>query len=104
MDIAKLAGELIETVKTQAEELSRLKGFKLKTIQTGIRMLPSIVKRVEKVGEVRNLTGAEKQALAVELVVALAPAPWWLPNKVYRAGLAMAVDAVVDAYKEKFDK
>ena len=68
MDLKILADELVPAVKSVLEDLSRLKGFNLATLNQAKELLPVILKKVEVVGKVKDLTGAEKQELAVELV------------------------------------
>jgi hypothetical protein len=99
--IQELAASNIEEVKAAAEELSRLKGWNMKSVKGFISCLPVVIKHVEKVGEVSALNGADKNSLAVEIILKFIPLPWWLPVSIIRPLLEGAVNAVVEAINGK---
>lgn len=103
MDIKELVKLSLEEGKTAASELSKLKGFNLRSLQGLIACVKWSVKRAEQVGLANGLAGADKQAFAIELVLQTVPMPFWLAP-VARAVLPYIVDAVVDALKDKFGK
>ncbi len=84
------------------EDLSRLKGWNLKSANGALRCVPAITKEVEAIGAARKLTGAEKNDLAVEFILRFLPLPWWLPESYARPLLGAIVSAIVDALKDKF--
>lgn len=96
-DIKALAASGIEGVRLAAEELSRLKGWNIESVKGFVSCLPVVIKHTESVGEALKLTGAEKQELAVEIILKLVPLPWWLPVVVVRPILEGAINAVVEA-------
>ncbi len=103
MDIKQLVSLSLVEGKAAAENLSRLKGFNLRSLQGLISCVKWSVKRAEEVGVTEGLAGADKQAFAVELVLQVVPMPFWLAP-VARAILPFVVDAIVDALKDKFGK
>ena len=92
----------ISKIKAIVAELSRLKGWNLKSLGGALRCIPAIVKEVEAIGKARKLTGAEKLQLAVELTLQIAPLPWWLPESFARPFLEAVINSVVDALKDRF--
>jgi hypothetical protein len=103
MDIKKIADEVIPAASEVAAELKKLHGINMATLQAAFQMLPGIVKRVESVGKIKDLTGAEKQELAIELIIRMRPSPWWLPTPLYRQLLGWAIDSTVAALKDRFE-
>ncbi len=100
-DIDALAALSITAVRTSAEELGRLKGWNVASAKGLISCLPMIVRHVEDVGEIKELTGAEKQAFAVAIILKLIKLPWWLPVSIVRPLLEGAVNAVVSAINDR---
>ena len=103
MDIKELAAKSIAQVKAAAEELSRLKGFKLKSLTGLINIVKLVVKNVEEVGLAEGIKGADKQSLACELILQVVPLPGYVMYFV-RPLLPILVDIIVDALKDKFGK
>jgi len=103
MNIKHLVSLSLAEGKIAAENLSRLKGFNLSSLQGLILCVKWSVKRAEEVGLAQGLAGADKQAFAVELVLQIVPMPFWLAP-IARAILPHIIDAVVDALKDKFGK
>lgn len=103
MDIRELADKSVVEVTEAASNFSRLKGFSLRSLKGAMAITVGVVKHVEEIGLRDGLAGADKQALAVELVLRVAKLPFWL-EPVARAVLPYVVDAVVDALKDKFGK
>ena len=102
MDIKQLAAQSIEQVKVAAQQYSRLKGWNLASLKGLIRTTKVVVKHVQDIGLLHGLANADKQALAVELMMHFKP--WWVPEKWARAILPDLIDLVVDALKDKFPK
>lgn len=103
MDIKELVKLSLSEGKTAAEELSRLKGFNLRSLQGLVACVKWSVKRAEEIGVAKGLIGTDKRAFAIELVLQVVKLPFWL-EPIARAVLPWIVDAVVDALKDKFGK
>lgn len=103
MDINELAGQSVDEVKSLAEKLSRLKGFSLGSLKGLFLITKDVVKHVEEIGLAKNLSGADKQALAIAILNRVVPMPWYL-RPVVNAVLPPLIDAIVDALKDKFGK
>jgi hypothetical protein len=104
MDIKQLAAQSLGEFKVLAEELSRLKGFKLNSVVGLVRIAIAAVKRAEEIGLISGLKGVEKQAFAMELLLQTVKLPWWVPQSLVRDYLPALIDVVVDALKDKFGK
>lgn len=102
LDIDAIAVLYIEEFKALAEDLARLKGWNINSAKGMISCLPAIVKNVERVGQLKDMTGAEKQDFAVAIILKLVKLPWWLPVSFVKPVLEGAVNAVVEALKDKF--
>jgi hypothetical protein len=100
-DINALAILSIEEVKTAAEALAKLKGWNIGSVKGLISCLPVIIRNVETIGEVKQLTGAEKQEFAVLIILKLVKLPWWLPISIIKPLLEGAVNATVEAFNSK---
>lgn len=103
MNIKELVRTSLGEAKAAAEELSRLKGFNLKSLQGLIACVKWSVKRAEEIGIKQCLAGADKKELAMEIIMQTVPMPFWLAP-IARAVLPHVIDAVVDALKDKFGK
>lgn len=103
MDIKELVKSSLGEAKAAAEELSRLKGFSLKSLQGLIACVKWSVKRAEELGLIHGLKGADKKEFVIELLLQVVPLPFWLAP-IARAVLPYVVDAIVDALKDKFGK
>lgn len=103
-DIKALSLMHISEIKKAAEELSRLKGWSLGSAKGALKCVPMIVHEVEMIGTARELTGAEKQGLAVEIILKIVPLPWWLSERYARPLLETIVDIVVEGYNRSFKK
>lgn len=101
-DIELLAATSVTEVQAAIQEISSQNGWDMHSMKGLVSCLPVIVKHAEKLGEVKDLAGAEKQALAISIILRLVKLPWWLPVSVVRPLLEGAVNAVVDAFKQKF--
>lgn len=104
MEINELAAALVKQVKSAAEEYSRLKGFSLNSLQGLIATTRMVVKEVEETGLAHGLKGADKKALAIEVLLQVVKLPWWMPAALIRAILPPLIDAIVEALKDKFGK
>lgn len=103
MDIKELAGKLIAEVAAAAKEYSQLKGFNVSSLQGFIATTRIVVKRVEDEGVTSNLRGADKKALAIEIMLKVVPLPWYIAP-IARTVLPHVIDAIVEALKDKFGK
>jgi len=103
IDIKAVAAEHKGKLLEICSKLSTLKGWNMKSAQGALSLIPEIVKFVEGVGKVRDLSGEEKNELAVEFILLLLPLPWWMPLSFAKPLLGSVVSAVVDALKSKFD-
>lgn len=103
MDNKELARASVDELKDIAEKYSRLKGFSLNSFKGGIRITKEVVKHVEEIGLREGLVGADKQALAVELIILIVK-PGFLVERGLRLVLPFVIDVVVDALKDKFGK
>ncbi len=101
MDTRALVALSLSEAEHAAQELSRLKGFNLKSLQGAIACTTWAVKRAEQVGLKEGLTGADKKEFAIELLLRAVPMPWYLQALV-RMVLPPIIDAIVDALKDKF--
>lgn len=99
--LQELATLTLGEARTAAQEYSRLKGFKLDSVVGFFRTTKVIVQRVEEVGLARGLAGADKQALAIELLFQVVKLPWWVPKTLLRQYLPDIIDLVVDALKDR---
>lgn len=104
MLIEEIAATLIDEVRNAAAEYSRLKGFSLNSLHGLISSTRIVVKRVEEVGLAEQLPGADKKALATELLLKIVKLPWWLPGGLIRAIVPPLIDAIVEALKDKMKK
>jgi hypothetical protein len=100
--IDKLAEGSIAEIKSAISELAKLKGWNIKSAKGFISCLVVIVKHAENLGKIQGLTGAEKLAFVVAVILKLCPLPWWLPVSVVKPILEGAINAVVEALKGKF--
>ena len=103
IDIKALVGLSLGDAKIAAEELSRLKGFSLKSLKGLISIVKWAVKRAEEIGLSRGLTGAEKKEFAAQLLLQTVPMPWYM-SYIVEAILPHVIDAIVDALKDSFSK
>lgn len=101
-DINALAVQSIDDVKASAEELSKLKGWNMKSATGLIRLLPALIKRAEELGKINKLTGEQKKAFVVAIFFKLVKLPWWLPQAIVKPFLEAGIDALVDALKSRF--
>lgn len=102
LDISKLVDESFVTLKEVFAKLAQLKGWNMASLKAAFDMMPEIVKHTELVGRLRGLSGEEKKSFAIELILRLRPAPFWLPGPLYRMVLGWAIDSIVAALKDKF--
>lgn len=102
-DINALADSLVVELKGSVDALAQVKGWNLNGVQALIKCAPVVIKSVEVLGKAKDLTGAEKKALAIELLLRLVKLPWWLPQSFVREALSVLIDTVVSALKEKFN-
>ena len=102
IDINAIADLSIDGIRTSAMELAKLKGWNVGSAKGLIRCLPMIIREVEKLGKLRDLTGQEKNELAVVLLLKFIKLPWWLPMGFIKPLLEGMVSAIVDALKETF--
>ena len=100
-NMKELVAASLADAKKAAEELSRLKGFNLKSLQGLFSCLKWAVKRAEELGLTHGLPGAEKKQFVTELVLQTVPLPWYLAP-VVKMVLPGVIDAIVDALKDKF--
>jgi|CXWL01.1.fsa_nt_gi hypothetical protein len=103
MDMKNLVASSIIEAKEAAENLSRLKGFNLKSLQGLIACVKWSVKRAEEIGLSQNMSADEKKEFATELIMQVVPMPWYLAP-IARSILPHIIDAIVDALKDKFGK
>ena len=99
MDVREMAEQFLPEAVAAAQDLSRLKGFSLKSLGGAVSCVKWAVKKAQSLSELSN---EEKQAFVVELVLRVVKLPFWL-EPVARAVLPHVVDVVVDALKDKFD-
>ena len=101
IDMKELVAQSLAEAKRAAEDLSRLKGFNLRSLQGLIACVKYSVKKAEELGLSEGLDGDEKKQFAAELILQVVPLPWYLAP-IARAVLPSVIDAVVDALKDKF--
>ena len=101
VDLDAIAGLSIEEVKAAAEKLAQLKGWNVNSLKGLISCLPEIIKHTEAIGQVKDLTGAEKQEVAILIILKMVKLPWWLPLWIIKPLLEGAVNAVVQAINNK---
>lgn len=99
IDVDNLADLSITEVKEAAERLSILKGWNINSVKGALSCLFLVVQHTEALGKIRDLTGAEKQSLAVAIILKLVKLPWWLPKDWARPLLEGVVNAIVEAGK-----
>lgn len=62
--------------------------------------IPAVVRKVEEVGARLGLKGADKKALALDILFALLPPlPWWLPESVLRFYAGILIERAVSLIK-----
>ncbi len=98
MDIKELVRTALPEAIEAAQNLSRLKGFNLKSLTGVLSCVKWAVKRAQTI---TGLTGEEKKQFVVELVLQVVPMPFWM-LPIVNAVLPIVIDVVVDALKDKF--
>jgi hypothetical protein len=101
ISIDELAELAIKDVKADIEKLAQLKGWNIKSVKGLISCLPAIIKHVEELGKVKDLAGEQKQELACLIILKLIKLPCWLPTAIVKPVLYGAINAVVEAIKNK---
>ena len=67
--------------------------------------IPAVVHKAEEVGARLGLKGADKKALALDILFALLPPlPWWLPELVLRFYAGLLIERAASALKKRLGK
>ncbi len=92
-DIKAIAAKSITEVRAAAEALSRVKGFNMAGLKGLREVTPVVVEHVEAIGKQEGLCGADKKALAIEIILQLVHLPAWFPEMFARWILSSGIDA-----------
>ena len=67
--------------------------------------VPAVVHKVEALSVKLDIKGADKKALAVDIIFALLPPlPWWLPEAGLRAWAGVLIERAVAALSKRLGK
>lgn len=103
MDIKELAKKTVAEAGDIAGRYRRLHGYSLDSVRGAFAITKDVVKHVEEIGLREALVGAEKQALAIEIIIVIIK-PGYFVERLLRFILPYAVDMAVSALKDKFGK
>ena len=101
--ILKALEDLKAEAKDAAEKLKSSRGI-VAIGKAVFEIVPHAVELSEKLGKDLNLRGADKKALAVEIMNALIPWPWWIPASFRTALLEGAVEMAVAIFNRFWKK
>ena len=89
--------------KDAVEKLKNARGI-IAIAPALFEIVPNVVEYVEKAAPDLNLKGADKKKLAVDILNALIPWPWWIPASLRIAILEGAVDMAVAIFNRIWKK
>lgn len=98
MDV--LAANIADVLREGYAELKTVKGF-----SGFIKCIPHVVVYVEKVAS--GMAGQDKKKLAIAALFKLCPLPrWisWIPGNIVQEIIGAAIDAIVEAVKNRIQK
>ncbi len=100
--LKELVALALDEGKGTVNELRRITGgFSLKGLSGALHIAPDVIKRVEKISVAKELAGADKKELAIEIIVQLVPLPAYIPEWLERKVLGWIIDRAVARYNKK---
>lgn len=99
--------EILEEVKGESKEIvAAIRGARgiIAIAKELFRIVPEVVEKVEIISEKLGIKGADKKALAIEILNALIPWPWWIPDGIRMALLDGAIEMAVAIFNRAWKK
>lgn len=103
MDIKELAKATVAEAGDVAGKYKSLHGVSVQSVRGAFAITKDVVKHVEEIGLRQHLIGADKKALAIEIII-LVVKPGFFVERLLRFVLPYAIDMAVSALKDKFGK
>ena|SRR3990167_4880783 len=95
-----LSKEVIASVIADAREtIIELRGAK--GIFAIIKAIPAVIRKVEEISLKLGIKGANKKELALDILLALIPLPWYLPAVLIRPIIGGLIDLAVAAVNNR---